>query len=256
MIILFTIIIGLIIGSFLNVCIYRMPKLKSIVNPPSHCPHCEHIIPWYDNIPVISFLLLRGRCRFCKEKISLRYIIVELLTVSVFVLMVTTLGLHITTIVFMVLACGMIVAAFIDFKYQIIPDEITCGGMALGLIFSLVFPQLHNTTSRLKAVSVSGLGLLTGGILIYLTGVIGKLMFKKEAMGGGDVKLLAMIGSFVGFKNIIFIYFLAPFFGSVVGIIMKLKYKVDIIPYGPYLSLASLVVILWGDKILRTLFPY
>lgn len=256
MLIFFTFVLGLIIGSFLNVCIYRMPRSKSIVNPPSHCPHCEHVIPWHDNMPVISFLLLRGRCRFCKEKISLRYIIVELLTASVFVLIVSQLGLHITTIIFMIVTCGMIVATFIDFEHQIIPDEITYGGMALGLILSFIFPQLHNAASRLKAVYASGGGLLAGGISIYLTGVIGKLIFKKEAMGGGDVKLLAMIGSFVGFKSIIFIYFLAPFFGSVVGIIMKLKYKVDIIPYGPYLSSASLVVILWGDKILRTLFPY
>lgn len=256
MLIFFTFIFGLVVGSFLNVCIYRLPKSESVVNPRSHCPHCEHIIPWCDNIPVISFLLLRGRCRFCKKRISFRYITVELLTASVFVLMVTTLGMQITTIIYMVFGCGLIIAAFIDFKHQIIPDEITYGGMVLGLVFSLVFPQLHHSASRIKALSASGLGLFVGGISIYLTGVIGKLVFRKEAMGGGDVKLLAMIGSFVGFKNIILIYFLAPFFGSVVGIYMKLRYKAEIVPYGPYLSLASLVVILWGDRILRTLFPY
>lgn len=256
MIIFFTFISGLIIGSFLNVCIYRMPKSESVVRPPSHCPHCEHTISWYDNIPAVSFILLRGKCRFCKGKISFRYITVELLTASVFVLMVSMLGLHITTIIFMVLAGGLIAATFIDFEHQIIPDEISCGGMALGLILSLGFPQLHSTAGRLRALYLSGQGLLAGGIIIYLTGVLGKLIFRKEAMGGGDVKLLAMIGAFVGFKYVILIYFLAPFFGIIIGIIMKLKYKVEVIPYGPYLSLATLVIILRGDKILRTLLGY
>lgn len=251
-----TFIFGLAIGSFLNVCIYRLPKSESVVSPRSHCPHCGHLIPWYDNIPVISFLLLKGRCRFCKKRISFRYLIVELLTATVLTLMVAVLGMHLSTAIFIVLVCALIAATFIDFEYQIIPDEITYGGMVLGLALSFIFPQLHHSASRIKALSASGSGLFVGGLSIYLTGVIGKLIFRKEAMGGGDVKLLAMIGSFVGFKNIILIYFLAPFFGSVVGIYMKLRYKAEIVPYGPYLSLASLVVILWGDRMLRTLFPY
>jgi len=256
MTILFALIAGLLTGSFLNVCIYRMPDSKSVVSPRSHCPYCKKTISWYDNVPVISYLMLIGKCRFCKKPISSRYIIVELLTASIFVLLISLLGLHPTTIIFIALCCGMIVATFIDFEHQIIPDEITYGGMVLGLILSIIFPQIHGTSARLHALGFSALGLLAGGTIIYLTGWLGKLIFKKDAMGGGDVKFLAMIGAFVGFQNVILIYFLAPFFGSIVGIIMKLKYKVDIIPYGPYLSIATLVAILWGDKILKLLFPY
>ncbi|MFC1806789.1 prepilin peptidase [Candidatus Omnitrophota bacterium] len=256
MILFFTIVFALAIGSFLNVCIYRMPQEKSVVMPRSFCPKCKHIIPIYDNIPILSFIVLGGKCRFCKERISVRYLIVELLTALTFVTLVTQLGLSITTIIYIILSCGLIVATFIDFEHQIIPDEITYGGMVLGLIASVAFPQLHDTANRLHALFFSFIGLLTGGAIIYLTGVAGKLIFKKDAMGGGDVKFLAMIGAFLGFSNAIFIYFLAPFFGSVVGIIAKIKFKADIIPYGPYLSLATFIVIIWGDKIMRILFPY
>lgn len=264
MIIFLTIIMGLMIGSFLNVCIYRMPKEKSIVKPRSFCPHCKHTIAWYHNIPVISFLVLGGKCAFCKKKISPRYLIVEVLTAAIFVLLINTLGLHITTIIFIVLCCGLIVATFIDFQYQIIPDEITYGGMVLGLILSFSFPQLHGAIDRLCALRDSFIGLLVGGAMIYAIAQLGGILFRKKlkaigeenAMGGGDLKLLAMIGAFMGFKQVIFIFFLAPFFGSIIGIIMKFKYKKDIIPYGPYLAIASLVSIVRGKEILNFIFPY
>ncbi|MFH1645885.1 MAG: prepilin peptidase [Candidatus Omnitrophota bacterium] len=252
----FVVMIGLMVGSFLNVCIYRMPDSKSVVMPRSHCPNCKHIIPWYDNIPVLSFIFLRGKCRFCNNKISIRYMIVEMLTAAIFALILLEFGVTVTALIFCILCALMIVATFVDFEHQIIPDEINYGGMGLGLILSLIFPQLHNTTSRLCSSIDSFAGLLVGGLMIYLIGLLGKMIFKKEAMGGGDVKFLAMIGSFVGWKYIIFIFFLAPFFGSFVGIILKLKYKVEIIPYGPYLSLATLVVILWGKQFISYLFPY
>ncbi|NQT90832.1 MAG: prepilin peptidase [Candidatus Omnitrophica bacterium] len=250
-VLILAIIFGLIVGSFLNVCICRMPGSRSVVNPPSHCPRCKHAIAWYDNIPVLSFIILGARCRYCKERISPRYMIVELLTAGVFVLFLSQLGVGISSFSYIVLACGMIVATFIDFEHQIIPDEITYGGMVLGLLLSLLFPQLHGASGRLRSLLASGLGLLAGGLLIYLTGVLGKFMFKKEAMGGGDVKFLAMIGAFVGLKYVVLIYFIAPFFGAGVGLIMKIKYKAEIIPYGPYLSLAAVVAILWGNDILR-----
>jgi leader peptidase (prepilin peptidase)/N-methyltransferase len=200
--------------------------------------------------------LLGGRCRFCKKRISLRYIIVELLTAGAFVLLVNTLGLKITTLIYMLLCSGMIVATFVDFEYQEIPDEISYGGMIMGLILSPIFPQLHSLTSRSKAFYISLAGLITGGLIIYGIGAIGKLIFKKDAMGGGDVKFLAMIGTFLGPRNAVLIFFVAPFFGSIVGVFMKLRYKAEVIPYGPYLSLASATVILWGDRILKTVFPY
>jgi len=182
--------------------------------------------------------------------------IVEILTAALFALLISQMGLGIQGLVFIALGCGMLVATFIDFEFQIIPDEITYGGMILGLLLSTAYPYLHNTANRLNALLSSFSGLLIGGALIYAIGVVGKIIFKKEAMGGGDVKFLAMIGAFVGVRYVILIFFLAPFFGSIVGIIAKLKYKQDIIPYGPYLSLATLVVVLWGEEMLRFLFPY
>ncbi len=262
MIIFAIIIIGLMIGSFLNVCIYRMPSEKSIVTPRSYCPRCKHQVLWYDNIPVLSFILLLGKCRFCKKSISLRYITVEVLTALIFAVLVSKLGLNATTVIYMVLSCGMIVATFIDFEHQIIPDEITYGGMVLGVIASFVFPQLHNTSNRLYALRDSLFGLILGGALIYLIAMIGTIIFKKKlekigqesAMGGGDIKYLAMIGAFLGWQGAIFVFFLAPFLGSFVGIMEKIRKRADVIPYGPYLSAAAFVAILWGDRILRKIF--
>ena len=263
MMIFTTIIIGLMIGSFLNVCIYRMPSEKSVVMPRSYCPACKHQIPWYDNIPVLSFMLLLGKCRFCRKSISLRYVMVEILTAAIFVILVMKLGVNITTGIYMILSCGLIVATFIDFEHQIIPDEITYGGMVFGVIISFAFPELHNTANRFYALRDSLFGLILGGALIYLIASIGTIAFRKKlkeigqesAMGGGDVKYLAMIGAFLGWQGAIFVFFLAPFFGSIIGIVEKLRKRADIIPYGPYLSIATLIVILWGSDILRMVFP-
>ena len=263
MIIFAFIVIGLIIGSFLNVCIYRMPSGQSIVMPRSYCTACKHQIPWYDNIPVLSFILLLGKCRFCKEKISLRYITVEVLTAVIFAILARTFGLSATTIIYMVLSCGLIIATFIDFEHQIIPDEITYGGMVLGLALSFAFPELHGTFNRFYALRDSLSGLIVGGGLIFLLASIGTIAFRKKlkeigqesAMGGGDIKYMAMIGAFLGWQGAVFVFFIAPFFGSIVGIIEKLRKRADIIPYGPYLSIATLVFIIWGNRILQAVFP-
>lgn len=253
---------GLITGSFLNVCIYRMPRNESVIRPRSYCPRCKHRIPWYDNIPILSYAALSGRCRFCKERIPLRYVVVEALTAAVFVILVKEAGLNPVTVIYMALSCGMITATFIDIKEQIIPDEITYGGMLLGLIASLAFPQLHNTANRFYALRDSLLGLITGGALIYAIAWLGTILFKKKlkqigeetAMGGGDIKYMAMIGAFLGWQGAVFIFFLAPFFGSAVGIIEKLRKRADVIPYGPYLSIAAFVFIVWGKGILAKIF--
>jgi len=247
-------IFGLILGSFLNVCIYRIPKRESIIKPSSYCPECKAPILWYDNIPVISYILLKGKCRSCKKTISPRYIIVEILTAALLVLNFIAFGLGFIFIIYSTLFCGLIIATFVDFKYQIIPDEITYSWMVLGLIFSLLRPSLHRQFAWHLGLLDSVLGLVIGGASIYLIGVVGKLIFKKEAMGGGDVKLMAAIGAFLGWKYALLVFFVAPFFGSVVGIIMKFKYKIDIIPYGPYLSLAAIVAVFFGKDILRYLF--
>jgi leader peptidase (prepilin peptidase) / N-methyltransferase len=255
----FAIIAGLMIGSFLNVCIHRMPIEESVIRPRSHCVQCKNTIPWYDNIPIISYIILSGRCRSCKSKISFRYLTVEVLTAFLFVLLVNKFGASGLTLIYIILSSGLIIATFVDLQHQIIPDEITYGGMVLGLLSSMLYPQLHGTQYRLYALKNSFLGLIAGGALIYAVSWLGTIVFRKKlkeigeesAMGGGDIKYLAMIGSFLGLPGVLLVFFLAPFFGAIAGIAEKLRKKSDIIPYGPYLSLAAFVVILWGDMIIK-----
>jgi leader peptidase (prepilin peptidase)/N-methyltransferase len=153
------------------------------------------------------------------------------------------------------LAFSLIVVTFIDLEFQIIPDRISLAGIFIGIIMSVIFPGLMDAITWKWAFLNSIIGALAGGGLIYLTGVLGQLAFKKESMGGGDVKLMAMIGAFLGWKLAILIFFLAPFFGAPIGIYIKLVKKEDTIPYGPYISLATFVAMVWGHKILSLLIP-
>ena len=251
---IFLFILGACVGSFLNVCIYRLPKNESIVNPPSHCPKCNKLIAWYDNIPFISYIILGAKCRHCKTRITFRYFLVELLTAIVFAALYGQFGLTAKCFIMLILSGAMIVSTFIDFEYQIIPDEITLGGAAVGLILSVVFPGIHGQNNFIFGGLYSIFGILAGGMSIYLMGAAGQMIFRKEAMGGGDVKYMSMIGAFLGWKMVLLTFFLAPFFGSIVGIIAKLKYKQDIIPYGPYLSIAAFVSTIWGERILDYFF--
>ena len=244
-------ILGSIVGSFLNVCIVRMPQEKSIVFPGSHCVHCKKSILWYDNIPLISYFLLMGKCRYCHKKISIRYWIVELVTAVSFVFFYGFFGWNWVLIPYLVFHCGLLIATFVDLEHRIIPDEISVGGMILGLIFSFFIPQLHNTSSHLLAMGWSLLGVLIGGGSIYAMGMLGDFLFKKESMGGGDVKLLAMVGSFLGWQMAVLTFFVAPFFGAVFGIIVKLRTKESMIPYGPFLALGALISLFWGEGLIR-----
>lgn len=250
----FVFIIGSIIGSFLNVCIWRLPKGKSIVRPGSYCPNCKKGILWYDNIPIASFILLRGRCRACKSRISFRYFLVELLTAALILLLFMVFGLTARFFAYSIMLAGLIIATFVDFEIQEIPDEITLSGLAIGLGLSLAFPSLFDERAALSGIFNSFFGALAGGASIYLMGLFGEFVFKKEAMGGGDVKLMAMIGAFLGWKLAMLAFFVAPVFGSITGIILRVKHGRETIPYGPYLSLGALVSILWGERILRFLF--
>jgi leader peptidase (prepilin peptidase)/N-methyltransferase len=249
-------IFGTIVGSFLNVCIYRMPRKESVVTPRSHCTSCGKTIAWFDNIPLLSQIFLLGKCRHCKARISFIYFTVELLTGALFLGFLMHFGLSVKYAVFTALGSALIVISFIDLKIQEIPDEISLPGMATGLILCFIFPEIISAPTRPSGLVNSALGLLAGGLLIYAMGAIGEAIFKKEAMGGGDVKLMAMIGAFIGWKAIILAFFLAPFFGSAVGIVAKIKNKEDVIPYGPHLSLAGIAALLWGDKILSFIIPY
>ena len=244
-------IFGAMIGSFLNVCIVRMPQEKSIAFPRSHCVHCQQLIPWHDNIPLLSYFLLGRKCRYCHKKISARYFVVELVTAGSFVLFYRFFGLHLVLIPYLVFHCGLIVATFVDLEHRIIPDEISVGGMIAGLIFSFLIPQLHDTSLHLWGLGRSLWGVLIGGGSIYAMGMLGDFLFKKESMGGGDVKLLAMAGAFLGWKMALVTFFIAPFFGAFFGLIVKLRTKESVIPYGPFLSAGALMSLFWGKEILH-----
>ncbi len=250
-------IFGLNIGSFLNVCIYRLPKSESIVNPPSHCPKCNKKIEWFDNIPLISYILLRGKCRNCKTAISPRYFLVELLTGVMFFFLMFKFGLSFDFFIFMIFTCVLIIVTFIDFDHFLIPDVLVLPGIVLGLAVSFKNSLLMNLSPLFFDVSYPlsvFLNSLTGAIFGFLSllfvAVLGEMLFKKEAMGGGDLKLLAMMGAFLGWKNVFFTIFMSSLVGAVIGItliIFKKKGKGEYIPYGPYLALAGIINIFWGD---------
>lgn len=238
---------GLAIGSFLNVCIYRIPEGKSIFFPGSHCPQCNQKIKFYDNIPVLSFIILKGKCRFCKSKISIQYPLVELLTAFLFLGAYIWQGLSLGFFSTIILGCLLIIVFFVDLKHRIIPDVITLPGIVIGLGFAFFSPQ--------TGILDSFLGLLIGGGVFYLLAILGELLFKKESMGGGDIKLAAMLGAFLGWQKLFLIFFLSAFLGSVVGILaIQLSSEVKehrTIPYGPFLTLASFVALFWGEQIIK-----
>jgi leader peptidase (prepilin peptidase)/N-methyltransferase len=251
---IFIFVMGAIVGSFLNVCIYRLQRSESIVTPASNCPNCKKPIPWHDNIPVISYLFLTGKCRFCGKMISPRYLLVELLTGALFLTLFTAFGLSPKFFAYLMLVSGLIIVTFIDFDTQTIPDHITFTGIAAGTAAALAAPSVMGEASRVLAFFNSALGAVVGGVMIYAVALLGKMAFKKDAMGDGDIFLLAMIGAFLGWKLVILTFFIAPMFGAVVGIILKLKRGDETMPYGPYLSLGALVSIFFGNRILEYLF--
>lgn len=264
---LFVFIFGSIVGSFLNVCIHRMPKSESVVWPRSHCPKCTKRIPAYDNIPFISFILLRGRCRFCKEKISLRYPLVEFITAFLFTVLFIRYGLSYNFFFYLVLTSALIIATFVDIAHRIIPDEVSIGGLIIGFILNSIRGfNLIPLSFSFKPLVSSLSGIIVGAGVIYLTGWLFDLVYFKwlknppldgqtESMGGGDVKLLAMIGAFLGAPRTLLTFFIAPFFGAIIGIINLVAKKEHTIPYGPFLSLAALLSIFFSHKILRLLIP-
>jgi len=238
-------ILGLIVGSFSNVCIYRIPRNESIIYPASHCPKCHSNIKPVDNIPLISYILLKGRCRNCKSKIFIQYPIVELLTGLIYLIIYLTYGLSVQTLIYIILSSALVIIAFIDLNEQIVPDVISLPGIVIGFIVSFFVPYISFINS--------GLGILVGGGIILIIGMAGSVIFKKEAMGGGDVKLAAMIGAFLGWRYIIISLFLGFFLGALAGIILilsKIKSREDTVPFGPFIVLGSFITLLWGKKII------
>lgn len=238
-------ILGLIVGSFSNVCIYRIPRNESIIFPASHCPKCHSPIKPVDNIPLLSYILLKGRCRNCKSKISIQYPIVEFLSGLIYLIIYLTYGLSIQTLVYIILSSALIIIAFIDLNEQIVPDIISLPGIVAGLVLSFFVPYI----SFIDSAS----GIVVGGGIILIIGLAGSAIFKKEAMGGGDVKLAAMVGAFLGWRYIIISLFLGFFLGALAGIILiisKIRSREDAVPFGPFIVLGSLITLLWGEKII------
>jgi leader peptidase (prepilin peptidase)/N-methyltransferase len=259
-------VFGTCIGSYLNVCIYRIPRELSTVGPRSFCPSCREKIPWFCNIPLLSYIFLRGKCRFCGTRISPRYILVETLVGLIFVLLWLKLTIQADNRplglvpvydwklipVYWLIASGLILGTFVDFEFMIIPDRVTLGGVAAGLVASLLVPALHSQDHAVSSLLWSGVGAATGWILLRAVAVVGSMLFQKDAMGLGDVKLLAAIGAFLGFKGVLFSVVVSSLIGSVVGLALVLSRKKEMqsrIPYGPYLALAALIWILWGPVI-------
>jgi leader peptidase (prepilin peptidase)/N-methyltransferase len=244
---IFVFIFGLAVGSFLNVCIYRLPLKKTIIFPASHCPKCGNKIRAYDNIPILSYIVLGGKCRFCKERISLIYPAVELLSGLIFLSLYLWYGLSWDFASRLFLFTSLIVIFFIDLKHQLIPDLITLPGIVAGVVFSL----LSKSPSFLDSL----IGLFSGGGLFYLVALAGDKIFKKESMGGGDIKLAAMLGTFLGWQKILLVFFLASFLGALVGIIFlalipKLREK-RLIPFGPFLAISTVICIFFGNRLVE-----
>jgi leader peptidase (prepilin peptidase)/N-methyltransferase len=238
---------GLAVGSFLNVVIYRLPRGKSIIRPGSSCPGCDAKIRFYDNIPVLSYIMLRGRCRACGVRIPVRYPVIELLAGVLPLFAVYYFGFTVMGFEAAFLSLIFIPIFYIDLDYTIIPDLFTLPGILLGVAVSLV-------PGSFVVWQESLIGLIVGGGSFFLVAMIGQFVFKKEALGLGDVKFAAMIGAFLGWKSLLLVMILASFFGSVVGIALILfagKGRKAYIPFGPFLVMAAWITLYFGPVIIN-----
>ncbi len=254
---------GACVGSFLNVCIYRIPAGMSVVTPRSHCPHCGVMIAGYDNFPLLSFLLLRARCRHCRAPIAVRYFGVELLTALLFLAVWLKFGVEpgprwlglapitdpVLVPIYWLVVSGLLLATFVDLDHMMIPDRVSIGGIVAGIGLSVAVPALHGVDTVLPSLALSAAGAATGFFSLWGVAKLGRFIFKKEAMGFGDVKLMGALGAFFGVHAILFILFMASLTGSVIGvglIALQRKGLRARIPFGPFLALGAVLWILWG----------
>jgi leader peptidase (prepilin peptidase)/N-methyltransferase len=235
-------VVGVCVGSFLNVCIYRLPRGQSLASPPSRCPHCERPLRWYHNIPIVSWVALRGRCAHCQAPISIQYPVIELVTALVWLLIVwmTPVGWLLASR--LVLATALIVLFMIDLEHQLLPNVITLPGIVVGLAFSVVAPP---------GPADALLGALLGGGVLYAIAAAYYLLRKEEGMGMGDVKMLAMVGAFLGWRAVLLTLVLSSFAGAVIGGVMmglrkgSLRYA---LPFGTFLAVGALIAMLFGEQ--------
>jgi len=236
--------IGAIIGSFLNVVIYRLPRRESLILPASHCPKCGERLRWFDNIPILSFILLAGKCRHCKEKVPIRYFIVEVSTALLFVIIYLIYGFGYEFLFYIILVALLLVTTFTDLEKGKIPNKVVLVGAGLGLYLSLIFWPLKFFNSLI--------GFLAGGGIMLFWALIGKLLFKKEGLGSGDIKLAAMIGIFLGIQNTLLALFLTFLIATVISLTFILSEKLrwdSKIPLAPFMAVGTYISLLWGDQI-------
>jgi leader peptidase (prepilin peptidase)/N-methyltransferase len=260
-------IFGIVIGSFLNVCIARLPQGVSIAVPRSFCPHCKTPIAWYDNIPVLSYLILAGRARCCRKPISARYPFVELVSGLVSVLLYLKFGFGLEWLIFFFFSGALIVLAFIDIDHRILPDPITLNGIWVGLIVSVYLAQpsplagmllrwlgFSSVDPRLVALFASILGMVAGGGLLWLVGEAFFRLRGVEGLGFGDVKMMAMVGAFLGAPLTLLTMMVGSLTGSVIGLLwirVQGKDRQYELPFGTFLSFAAILAVLYGEDIIR-----
>ncbi len=237
---------GALIGSFLNVCIHRLPRQESIVWPASHCPACMKAIAWHDNLPLISYALLRGKCRACRAPISLRYPLVEAINAAGYAAIFWQFGVTPEAFVYAALYSALIVVAGTDLSHQIIPDAVTLPGIVLGLLSAAVLLPL----GILNSVA----GLFVGGGILWGLAWISPFLFGKEGMGGGDIKMMAMVGTVLGWKPVLLAIMLGSLIGSIVGgglIAARVMRREEYLPFGPFLAIGSIIALFFHDPLLN-----
>jgi leader peptidase (prepilin peptidase) / N-methyltransferase len=235
-------IVGLCFGSFLNVCILRLPAEQSLLRPPSTCPRCGQRIAWYDNIPVVSWLLLRGKCRRCGNPISLQYPLIELLVGLLWVAAYLLWGASVHALAGALFGTILLGIGITDARHYLIPDEYNWAGLAIGLAASLT----GGWQGFLQAV----IGAAAGFALLYAVGAGGRWLFREEAMGGGDIKMMAMVGSFVGWKGVLLTIFAGALLGTLIFVPLSLRKK-RLVPFGVFLAVGAAVTFVWGDAIIE-----
>lgn len=256
--------IGACFGSFANVIIYRLPRNKSIVFPGSFCPKCRHSIGWYDNIPVLSYLFLKGRCRHCKKSISPRYPVIEIIMGILTLLLYLkfwTNGLYCSFVFYLIFTFGLVIISGIDFETFLVPDIISLPLILLGLVAAFLckdfFISQEGSWSVFKNIMYSLSGIFLGAFLVGFLMIIGRIIWKKEAMGGGDLKLLAAIGSFLGWKGVFLSIFFGSIFGTMISLLLiysKKKKWDDYVPFGPYLALGAIIAMLFKGNYFLSLY--
>lgn len=244
---IFSFLFGAVVGSFLNVVILRLPdEEQSIVFPGSHCPHCGTPLHWYENIPVLSYIVLGGKCRSCKTRISAQYPVVELCMAILTMALYNRFGFSFEIFFYFLFLAGLLVIIFIDLHHQVIPDVISLPGIVIGFAGSFFTSQV--------SWQQSGLGILIGGGILYSIAFGYYLLTKRDGMGGGDIKLLAMIGAFLGWQSLLYVVFASSLTGSIVGVSVMLKQGKGArmrIPFGPFLALSAMSYLFFQDTIFK-----